>query len=121
MNSSGRSIWSMLCWRRARRPSRRFPMKRAAFLLPILVVSALVAGCGGGGKASLKSDDVVAVGSTHVAKSDYDALIAQAKRSFAQQNRKFPKQGTPDFEQIKSQAVTLLVQQAEREDKANEM
>ena len=96
-------------------------MKRPAFLLPILLVSALLAGCGGGGSASLKSNDVVAVGSTHVAKSDYDALIAQAKRSFAQQNRKFPKQGTPDFEQIKSQAVTLLVQQAEREDKADAM
>src|SRR3954466_10059626 len=118
MNSSGRWIWSMLCWRRARRHSRRFPMKRPAFLLPILAVCALVAGCGGGGGASLKSDDVVVVGSEHVSKSDYDALIAQAKKSFAQQNRKFPKQGTPDYEQVKTQAITLLVQQAEREDKA---
>ena len=96
-------------------------MKRAAFFLPILIASALVAGCGGGGNASLESDDVVAVGSTHVAKTDYDALIAQAKRSFAQQNRKFPKQGTAEFEQIKSQAVTLLVQQAERADEADSM
>ena len=27
MNSQGRSIWSMLCWPRARRPSRRIPLQ----------------------------------------------------------------------------------------------
>jgi len=94
-------------------------MKRAAFL-PILVVL-VVAGCGGGGSASLESSDVATVGDVHIGKTDYDALISQAKRSFAQQNRKFPKQGTPDYETVKGQAVTLLVQQAEREDKAKSL
>ena len=94
-------------------------MKKAAFLPILLVV--VVAGCGGGGSASLKSDDVAAVGDVHIQKPEYDALIAQAKRSFAQQNRTFPKQGTPDYETVKGQAVTLLVQQAEREDKAKSM
>jgi parvulin-like peptidyl-prolyl isomerase len=94
-------------------------MKKAAFL-PILVVL-VVAGCGGGSSASLKSNDVATVGGTHIEKPEYDALIAQAKRSFAQQNRPFPKVGTPDYETVKGQAVTLLVQQAEREDKAKSM
>ena len=50
-------------------------------------------------------------------------LIAQAKRSYASQTppKTFPKPGTADYETIKGQAVTLLVQQAEREEKATSM
>src|SRR5437764_1040112 len=106
----------MLCWRRARRPSRRFPMKVAKFIFPILFVAALVAGCGGGGGGSkLSSNDVAVVGKTHISKSDYDTLLAQAKRSLG---KTFPKQGTTQFETIKTKAVTLLVQQAERAERA---
>src|SRR3954468_10607385 len=90
-------------------------------LLLVTLVAALVAGCGGGGGASLQSEDVAVVGSGHISKKDYDALLAQAKRSFQSQGRKFPKQGTADYETVKAQAVTLLVQQAEREEKAKSM
>lgn len=96
-------------------------MKTVTFFAPILVVAALVAGCGGGSSASLKSDDVATVGNVHVTKAQYDALIAQAKRSFAQQGRPFPKQGTTEYETVKGQAMTLLTQQAEREAKASAM
>ena len=81
----------------------------------------LVAGCGGGGGAGLNSDDVAVVGDVHIAKSEYDALIDQAQRSFKQQGRPFPKQGTTDFQSIRGNAVTLLVQQAERQSKADSM
>ena len=91
-------------------------------LVLISVSAALLAGCGGGGSsASLQSGDVAVVGSEHIPKSDFDALLGQAKRSFQQQGRKFPKQGTTDYETLKGQAVALLVQQAEREEKAKEM
>lgn len=94
-------------------------MKKGTFhFLTALVLALLVVGCGGGGASGLKDDDVVVVGDTHVKKEDYDALIAQAKRSFTQQGKSFPKQGTPEFATIKTQAITLLVQQAEREEKA---
>jgi parvulin-like peptidyl-prolyl isomerase len=91
------------------------------FLLPLVLVAALLAGCGGGGSSSLAKDDVAVVGKVHVSKGEYDALLAQAKRSFKQQNRPFPKQGTTDYETVKGQAITLLVQQAEREAKAGDM
>src|SRR3954454_3162249 len=116
MNSPERSIWSMLCWPRARPRSRRFLMRKS-FLL-IALVASLVAGCGGGGSAKLSDDDVAVVGSDHISKSSFDALLAQAKRSFQTQGRKFPKQGSTEYETVKGQAVTLLVQQAEREEKA---
>jgi foldase protein PrsA len=99
----------------------QFPMRHVKFFFPIVLVAVLAAGCGGGGAAGLGSDDIAVVGKTHIGKTDYDALLAQAKRSFKQQGRPFPKQGTSDFESIKSNAVTLLVQQAERQSKADEM
>jgi len=95
-------------------------MKTAKFLLPLALVAIVVAGCGGGGgkAAALDPGDVAVVGQTHISKASFDALMQQAKSSFAQQGKPFPKQGTQDYETIKSQAVTLLVQQAEKEAKA---
>jgi hypothetical protein len=95
-------------------------MQKVSFLLPIVLAAALVAGCGGGG-AGLSSDDVAVVGDVHIVKADYDALIEQAQRSFKQQGRPFPKQGTTDFQSIRGNAVTLLVQQAERQSQADKM
>src|SRR6476619_1574770 len=94
---------------------------KKTFLFPIVLVTALLAGCGGGGSASLKKDDVAVVGKVHVTKAAYDALIDQAQRSFKQQGRPFPKQGTTEYESIRGNAVTLLVQQAERQSKADSM
>jgi SurA-like N-terminal domain len=99
-------------------------MKTARLLSPIALVAvflaALLAGCGGGGGSSsgLKGDDVALVGSAHVTKSAFDTLLAQAKLSYKQQGKTFPKQGTTEYETVKGQAVALLVQQAERTEKA---
>jgi parvulin-like peptidyl-prolyl isomerase len=90
------------------------------FLVKLIFVSlllgALAAGCGSGGSSGLSSHDVAVVGKTHISKADYDTLLAQAKRSLG---KTFPKQGTAEFESIKSKAVTLLVQQAERAERAS--
>jgi parvulin-like peptidyl-prolyl isomerase len=89
----------------------------AKFILPLLLLGALAAGCGGGGSASgLNSQDVAVVGRTHISKADYDTLLAQAKRSLG---KTFPKQGTAEYESIKSKAVTLLIPQAERAERAD--
>jgi parvulin-like peptidyl-prolyl isomerase len=88
----------------------------AKFIFPILLAVALVAGCGSsGGSSSLKSSDVAVVGNTHITKTDYDQLIAQAKQSLG---KTFPKQGTAEFEALKSKAVTVLLTQAERSESA---
>jgi foldase protein PrsA len=100
---------------------QRLFVQQVKFLVPIVLCAALVAGCGGGGSSKLGGGDVAVVSNVHITKSQFDQLMAQAKRSFAQQGRPFPKQGTSEYETIKSQAVTLLVQQAEREAKADSM
>jgi hypothetical protein len=53
-------------------------MKKAKLLSPIalaaVLVAGLVAGCGGGSSASLQSEDVAVVGSTHVTAPERQAL-----------------------------------------------
>ena len=92
-------------------------------LIPIALVVAVAAGCGGGGGSSsaLGSNDVVVVGGTHISKAQYDALMAQARTNYKQNGRSFPKQGTTQYQALKAQAVSLLVQQAERVEKAKSM
>jgi hypothetical protein len=96
-------------------------MHKATALLPIVLVAVLAAGCGGGAGGSVSNGDAAVVGNVHIAKSDVDTLLAQAKRSYKLQGRAFPKQGTPDYQSVKGNAVTLLVQQAEREAEAKSM
>src|ERR1700750_845092 len=104
MNSRGRSIWSMLCWRRAGRLRRRISMQKHTLRLSMLLASALLfaaflAACGGGGSSSfVSSDDVAVVGGQEITKQQYAQLLAQAKLSFKQNGRAFPKQGTTEYE-----------------------
>src|SRR3954452_18958539 len=89
-------------------------------LAPLAVV--VLAGCGGGSNtAKLSTEDVAVVGDQQITKAQFQNLMATAEASFKQQGRKFPKQGTSEYASIKSQAVTLLVQQAEREAKAKDL
>jgi foldase protein PrsA len=97
-------------------------MKR---ILSLVVVSSLLAllvtACGGGGTASLKSGDVAVVGGEAITRNDYDQLIDRLKKSYATQKRTFPKPGTKDYESLKGNVVTFLVQRAEFAEKAEEM
>src|SRR5581483_2646303 len=95
-------------------------MKRLSYLLPLVALTAALAACGGGGgkAAKLDSGDVAVVGSQHVSTGDFNAVMASTEASYKQQGQAFPKQGTSAYEAIKSQAVTLLVQRAERAEEA---
>jgi foldase protein PrsA len=94
---------------------------RPLFFLPVLLVAVLAAaGCGGGGgsSSSLESGDIAVVGDMHIAKAKFDELMNEAKANYKLQGRTFPKAGTTEYSSIKSQAVTILVQQAETEAEA---
>jgi parvulin-like peptidyl-prolyl isomerase len=82
----------------------------------------LLAGCGGsGGAASLNTDDVAVVGSTHIPRAQFDTLMREAKVNLKQQGQSFPKAGSTQYQAIRTQAMTLLVQQAEREAAATKL
>lgn len=101
-------------------------------ILLVLAAAALLAGCGGGSKsgtgtstvsgsekaAKVDAADVVVVGNTHITQADFDGLMNTGKATLKQQGQTFPKQGTTAYEQLKGNAVTNLLEQAELNDKA---
>ena len=95
-------------------------MKRF-LLFAFASLAVLAAGCGGTSTASLASDDVAVVGSKEVTKDQFQELMARAKKSYDAQKRDFPKAGTTEYEQLKGQAITFLVQQAEVEEQAEQL
>lgn len=84
----------------------------------LLVGAALLAACGGGSGSSLSSNDVAVVGNQHITQAQYAALLVQAKRAFVANGRAFPKEGTTNYQAVRSQVVNLLVQQAEEQESA---
>ncbi|HVV60062.1 MAG TPA: SurA N-terminal domain-containing protein [Gaiellaceae bacterium] len=112
---------------------RALAMQKTSVLSILLVVTAAaaLAGCGGGGSksgsstvsgsvkaAKLNPDDVVVVGNTHITQDDFTGLMNTGKATLKQQGQTFPKQGTTAYEQLKGNAVTNLLEQAELNDKA---
>ena len=90
------------------------------FILPALLLALLVAGCGGGSD-TVPNDAVAVVDGQTVAKSDYDALLAQAQKSYKTQKREFPKAGSQEYQTLKNQAVQFLVQRVEFEQQAKDL
>jgi parvulin-like peptidyl-prolyl isomerase len=90
--------------------------------LSVLAVAGVLAatGCGGGGGSAedLAAGDIAVVGTQHITKESFDQLMSEAEANYKLQGRTFPKAGTSEYSQIKSQAMTILVQQAETEAEA---
>jgi parvulin-like peptidyl-prolyl isomerase len=91
---------------------------RLALLLCALVLT--LAACGGGDE-DVPADAVAVVDGEEIAKSDYEALINQAKQSYKNQEREFPNAGSQEFQTLRNQAVQFLVQREQFEQQAAEM
>jgi len=91
---------------------------RLHYLLFALPLAVLVAGCGGGGAAKLDSNDVAVVSSQHITKAKFDQVMGQQERSLKSQGQKFPKAGTTAYASLRTQVMTVLVQNAEFETEA---
>src|SRR5512146_1477993 len=97
-----------------------FSMKRLAFLA-FSSLMLVAAGCGGTQRATLSSGDVAVAGSEQITKSQFESLMARAKKSYDAQKRPFPKPGSTEYEQLKGQAITFLIQRAEFEQEAADL
>jgi foldase protein PrsA len=116
----------MLYWPRVRQREETaangaFSMKRLV-LFALLTLALVAAGCGGGREtAALGPDDVAVAGEEKVTKEEFHALLDRAKKSYEAQKRPFPKPGSTEYEQLKTQAITFLVQRAEFEQEAEDL
>lgn len=95
-------------------------MKRP-ILLTLFSLALVAAGCGGSSTATLGSNDAAVVGSKSITKDEFQGLMDRAKASYDTQKKPFPKPGSAEYEQLKGQAVTFLIQQAEFEQEADAM
>jgi parvulin-like peptidyl-prolyl isomerase len=89
--------------------------RRSLLILAALVaLLALVgAGCGGGSDDSVSENSVAVVDGQQITKGQFEALISQARKTFKDQKRAFPKAGTAERKQINDQAIQFLVQRAQ--------
>jgi parvulin-like peptidyl-prolyl isomerase len=99
-------------------------MKRVfSTLFLALVVAVFAVGCGSddGSSDSVPTNSVAVVGDQSIPKSEFDDLITYAQRSYEAQKRPFPKVGTPEYVQLRDQAMNFLIQRTQFEVKANEL
>jgi parvulin-like peptidyl-prolyl isomerase len=94
---------------------------RRLVLFGFASLALLAAACGGTSSATLGSDDVAVVGDQQISKDQFHQLMARAQKSYTAQKRAFPKPGSAEYEQLKGQAITFLVQQAEVEEQAKKL
>jgi foldase protein PrsA len=93
---------------------------RIIFLLAALLVL-VAAGCGGDDEENVPGDAIAVVGDDEISKAEFDALISQAKAGYKTQKRDFPKVGTPEYNNLKNQAVRYLVERAQFAQRAEEL
>lgn len=92
----------------------RLPLSLCALMLTFVAL----AGCGGGSD-KVPADAVAVVDGTEIKRSDYDQIVAQAKKSYKNQKREFPKAGSQEFQTLKNQVVQFLVQREQFEQQAD--
>jgi len=115
----------MLLWpldrQREHAAAASLPLMR--YLTTTILLAALVAvlaGCGGGG-SSVSSDSVAQVNGENISQQQFNALLAQAKKSYLSQKRKWPAAGTTEYDTLKNQAVAYLVQREEFQQEADKL
>jgi parvulin-like peptidyl-prolyl isomerase len=97
-------------------------MRRAIFAALLAAAVVPVMGCGTSSDAGdVPANSVAVVGDRTISKSEFEDLVSYAKRNYEAQKRPFPKAGTPEYAQIRDQAVNFLVQRAQFEVKADDL
>jgi parvulin-like peptidyl-prolyl isomerase len=85
-----------------------------------LLAALVLAGCGSSDE-SVPADAVAVVDGEEIARSDYEALITQAKKSYKNQERDFPAAGSQELQTLRNQIVQYLVQREQFEQEAEEL
>jgi foldase protein PrsA len=96
-------------------------MRRIIGVLSGVVLVLAVAACGGGGPRSVPSDAVAVVGDQNITKAQWDQLIQQTKENYKATNHAFPKAGSVELANLRSNATQFLISASEYEQEAAKM
>jgi foldase protein PrsA len=90
-----------------------------------LTLALAFAACGGDDEArspeDVPPDAIALVGEETIPKAELDELMSEAEQGYKAQKRPFPKAGTPEYQNLRSQAIAYLVQRSQYEQEADEM
>ena len=90
-----------------------------------LTLALALAACGGDDEPrspeDVPPDAIALVGEEPIPKAELDELMGEAEQGYKAQKRPFPKAGTPEYENLRSQAIAYLVQRSQYEQEADEM
>jgi foldase protein PrsA len=91
--------------------------------ISLLALALAASGCGGeeAGRPDVPPGAIAIVGEQEIARTEFDRLIEQARKSFEAQEQDFPEAGTREYEDLKSSIVTSLVEEAQWAQEADEM
>ena len=95
-------------------------MRGILALLIVLLAALALSACGGGGD-DVPADAVAVVAGEPIAKTEFDALMRRAEAGAKAQGRKFPEAGSPEYAQLKRQALEILTQREEYEQEAKDL
>ena len=96
-------------------------MKRSLLLAAAALAAVTLVAAGCGDTDEVPADAVAVVDGTPITKASLEELLARAKKSYAAQQRDFPKAGTADYQTLQNQAVAYLVQREEYANEADEL
>src|SRR5262245_7061275 len=100
-------------------------MRRLFFVPLVLSLTLLAAACGGGSNdnsgGTASGDDAAVVKGEHITQATLDRRLNEAACSYKLQKKAFPKPGTTEYQQIRSQVLQSLVQRAQLTQKAPSM
>jgi foldase protein PrsA len=94
-------------------------MRYLSITVLLAALIAVLAGCGGGG--NVPGDAVAQVNGKPITQAQFATLLAQAKKSYQSQNKKWPAAGTAEYDTLKTQAVAYLVQRTEFQQEADKL
>jgi foldase protein PrsA len=96
-------------------------MRRIVSLSFCAALLLLVVACGSGGSKDVPAGAVAVVGDSEITKTSWDAVIAQTRRNFKATKRAFPKAGSVELANLKSNATQFLIQVSEYEQEAEKL
>jgi foldase protein PrsA len=88
----------------------------ARVILPLALATFVAAGCGGKdgvlGVGGIPDDAVCTVDGTPIKKAEFERMFGNAEQQYEDNGREFPKEGTAEYDSLRSDLVEYLVQQA---------
>ena len=97
-------------------------MKRPRLVLVVLGLAlAMFASACGGGSGDVPDGAVAVVDGTEVSRAELDELTERLKKAYAVQKQAFPKNGSPEYQNLRTQNVASLVQREEFELEAEKL